>query len=388
MKNSLFLAPCFPPYPGGAETYARDLTFHLSNYGWRSFVITDKFDSRQSDQLVSKELQDVIFLDAPIKELEDITQVTWRVLQFGILNKIDTVISKLPSIDIVHANSMETAILGRMIADHLSIPLVATIHEHAPEKKPFGQGLCQLIFQRLGIDALIAPSDFYFSRAVKLGFPVERIHQIIHGVSQERLTTSSKNSTSLWDVPSGSVVVVVVARIYPPKGISTLIEAAKILKKDPRFRLIIVGPDGPGPYAPEIRERIKTYKLEDIVQLTGEVSPSKIPAILTAADIIVAPSLAEGFGLSVVEAMLLGKPVIASNVGGLAQIIRNDISGLLVEPGNIEGFVAAINKLMNSPELAVQLSMTAKKDALNRFSADRMAAETGKIYNHLIANGK
>lgn len=386
MNNLLFLTSRFPPYPGGAETYAYDLTKHLQKLSWQSTIITDTRSKFLDKGLLIEKSTSIIEPVLPLNELKDTSKVSWRVMQFGLLDNIGKVFTKLPTIDIVHSNSIESSIMGRMIADHLGVPLVATIHEHAPEKQAFGKGRCELVFRRLGIDALIAPSDFYFERALRYGFPKQKLHLITHGVSQDRILSHPiKNLRTVWNKNSEELIYAVfVGRIYEPKGVIIFVEAAEKLRRNKNFKAIIAGPDGPDDYARNLRQKIKEYRLEKVVKLVGEVSPTMIPSVLSSADIIVAPSLAEGFGLGVVEAMILGKPVVVSNVGGLKQIVQNEYSGMLVDPGNAEQLAHTIQKLIDSAELRKQLSKTGQKIALEKFSADTMAMNTSKLYNSLI----
>jgi len=108
MRHSLFLTPRFPPSSGGAETYASDLTRHLGEQGWRSFVVTD---SNEAPTATVSAREDVIALHPPLDQIADPRRVRWRSLQFGMLDELEQVVRDLPRVDLVHANSIEAAVL-------------------------------------------------------------------------------------------------------------------------------------------------------------------------------------------------------------------------------------------------------------------------------------
>jgi glycosyltransferase involved in cell wall biosynthesis len=120
------------------------------------------------------------------------------------------------------------------------------------------------------------------------------------------------------------------------------------------------------------------------VKLVGDLHPSLIPSAIRSSDVIVAPSLAEGFGLGVVEAMLLGTPVIVSRVGGLQQVVEDGATGVFVEPGNAPELGRALQELWGSPATSRRLAGAAEAAARERFSAERMAKETAQVYAALV----
>lgn len=386
MKRCLFLAPRYAPFPGGAETYAHDLCTHLYEFGWDCVVLTDAVKPEATNSPIDKR-PTVVGLEGPINQLLDKSRVRWRTLQFGLLEEIWAVVSDLPKIDVVHANSIETLIIGRMIADHLDVPFIATIHEHAPEKQAFGLGRLRLAFERLAPDMLIAPSNFYYDRALAAGTPAEKVAKISHGISLKRIQSGTRRDwRAEWGGSSETKYVVLIGRIYQPKGVLEFVKAVHQLRDVPGLKAIVVGPDGPGEYSAEVRRQVRLLGLQDIVSFIGEVLPTEIPSIIQSADLIVAPSLAEGFGLAVVESMLLGVPVIASRVGGLAEVIDDGITGELVEPGNISQLAEAMEKLLECVDLRQSYSSAAAATARERFSATRMAEETADLYQKLTAN--
>ncbi|WP_327000918.1 glycosyltransferase family 4 protein [Dactylosporangium sp. NBC_01737] len=389
MPHALLLASWFPPSPGGAERYAHRLFTHAPESGWTVTVATD---GRTLAGAASQRQPGVHRLTRYTEQLTDSRRVAWRSMQFSVLDELngvlDGVLDGTGPLDLVHANSIETAVLGRIIADHHGIPLVVTIHEHAPQAEPFGRGRLQLAFRRLAPDAVIAPSSFYYDRARVEGVPADRIHRIPHGVEVPATVPARPPAGHgpAWGLPPDAWVALCVGRIYRPKGTLELIRAAAIARRDvPRLRVVIVGPDGPSEYALAARSEARRLGLDDVVHFAGPRLPEEMPGVLWQADAIVAPSLAEGFGLAVAEAMGLGKPVVATSVGGLADLVADGVTGELVAPGDPAAVAAALARLASDPARSSRLGAAARRSILEHHHVRTMVARTTALYDRLCA---
>jgi len=167
-----------------------------------------------------------------------------------------------------------------------------------------------------------------------------------------------------------------IANFYPDKGLPFLIEAAaKFFNQTDQEVLFVVLGDG--------RER-KLYEimiaergLNDKFILAGSVSDAI--RYLPAFQVYVQPSLKEGFGYSVLEALAAGLPIVASYVGGLPELIKNEENGFLVLPRNPDMLAKKIMELLQNPALAAKFSQAAKQK-IQEFSLDKMVKETEKIY--------
>jgi glycogen synthase len=106
----------------------------------------------------------------------------------------------------------------------------------------------------------------------------------------------------------------------------------------------------------------------------GEVDEARLRGFYRAADIVLAPSRFESFGLVHLEAMMYGKPVIGCRIGGMLEVIDDGVTGLLAEPGDPHSLFACIERLLKNPELRRQLGETARCRYLARFTAEQMSA--------------
>jgi glycosyltransferase involved in cell wall biosynthesis len=159
----------------------------------------------------------------------------------------------------------------------------------------------------------------------------------------------------------------VVGRLIPIKGHATLLEAvARARAESPGLVLEIAGE---GPLEPELRATAERHGLRDSVSVLGRVAPAG--PVLERAAVAVVPSLGEGFGMVALEAMERGRAVIASDVGGLPEILDAGRTGLLVPPGDADALARAIVELADDPAGAAALGSAGRERALAEFSQDR-----------------
>ncbi|MCS7230249.1 MAG: glycosyltransferase, partial [Candidatus Kryptonium sp.] len=115
---------------------------------------------------------------------------------------------------------------------------------------------------------------------------------------------------------------------------------------------------------------------------------SDIPNILSQSDIFVLPSRWEGLPLTIIEAMMAGLPVVASNVGGVSELVDNGVTGFLVPPGNVEVFVDALKTLVDNESLRQEMGKAGLKKAFEKFSLDNMLSKTNEVYWEVLRSKK
>jgi len=177
-------------------------------------------------------------------------------------------------------------------------------------------------------------------------------------------------------IPSRAAVIGTVGRLTPIKGHRFLIEAARgVLAEHPDTVFILVG-DG------ESAEALSS--LATRLGISGNIRflgwRPDVAEIISAVDIFVFPSLNEGMGRAVVEAMALGKPVVASRVGGIIDIVRDGENGVLVPPADSDELAAAIKSLLADPAERERLGQEGKRQAL-LYDAERMVRRIEVLYS-------
>jgi glycosyltransferase involved in cell wall biosynthesis len=174
--------------------------------------------------------------------------------------------------------------------------------------------------------------------------------------------------------------VLYIGRLNPLKGIQYLIKAFQNLKKRHKpLKLVIVGK---GEYEPYLRKIAQGT--EDIIFI-GYVNSIMIKKLLYENCLTaVVPSIYETFPMVVLEAMVCGKPVVATNVGGIPLMIKHRENGFLVKPKDVTDLEIFISKLFEDPDLRWKMGLHARKTIEKEFTADRMVDETLKVYESLL----
>lgn len=182
--------------------------------------------------------------------------------------------------------------------------------------------------------------------------------------------------------------LVLVSRLSPRKGVHVALEALALLRgRGRRATLDICGSTFPGYewYERDLRARADRPDLRGAVTFHGYVAATR--EVLDTADVVLVPSFGESFGNVAVEGMLAGRPVVASDVQGLAEVIEHGRSGLLVEPGSAEALAAAVATLADDPDLAARLAAAGRLAATTRFATAEYHSRVSEVVR-LVARGR
>jgi glycosyltransferase involved in cell wall biosynthesis len=254
--------------------------------------------------------------------------------------------------------------------------LVSTVHS-SRIRSDEDRRILRLLTPR--IDRLIAVSRSIvekLQREGRDGAPISLIH---NGVDLDRYDHQGPCCTlrEEYGLPSEGPIVGVVARLEPEKGHPTLLEAwSSVVAAVPNATLLVVGEGSR-------REALETMAHElgiaERVVFTGR--RDDVPAVTAALDVAVLPSYREALGLTVLEAMALSRPVIASDVGGIPEMIEDGVTGLLVPPRDAEALAAAIVRLLRDHPLADTLGRAGHDLVHERFCIERMVSAVEQIYD-------
>lgn len=177
--------------------------------------------------------------------------------------------------------------------------------------------------------------------------------------------------------PAGVLVVGAVARLTRPKGIDVLIEALGSLQ--PEVGCVVVGD---GPERPALEQLAARCGVRDRLTITGWVDRPR--DYLAGFDVVAVPSRFEGLPLTILEAMLAERPVVAFDVGSVDEAVVNGVTGVLVPPGDPDALGTAIRTLLDDPELRAQMGTRARERALGHFSSRAMARSYERLYRRLL----
>lgn len=170
-------------------------------------------------------------------------------------------------------------------------------------------------------------------------------------------------------------------RLVYDKGFHVAVEAfASVRRRFPEARLTIAGD---GPERASLEAQAKSSGLESAVRFTGLIDPKDVPEVLNQASIVLMPSREESFGLVALEAGLMGRPVIASDVGGLPEVVRHGVTGSTVPRDDAESLAGAAIRLLEDPARARAYGEAARQRGLNVFSLERYVDRYDALYRRL-----
>ena len=174
-----------------------------------------------------------------------------------------------------------------------------------------------------------------------------------------------------------------VGRLVPEKGLDAVLEALPwLFARHPRARLVIAGD---GPQARPLRAAAAAAGIAAQVEFLGEVEPERVRVLIEESAVVIVPSRVEGFGLVALEAAAGGRSVVATRVGGLPEVVDDGITGVLVEPGDSQRFVRAVDALLADPARADRLGRAARESAMHRFDWAQHVDAYDRLYRRLAA---
>jgi len=227
-------------------------------------------------------------------------------------------------------------------------------------------------------DIVVAPSQFQCKMLQSLGIARDRIRAIANAIDLGQIERALALAKLRDKQPKKHEIILMAGRLVPWKGVDFLISAMKLVTKSrPSARLMIVG-DGPDL---DRLERIAKSQglLNRVVFFVGRKAYEEIPEYMARSDVFVLPSTYEPAPHVIIEAMSCSKPIVATKVGGIPELITDGVSGLLVEPKNTQSLADAILRLLEQKGLSQQLSMNAERKA-REFDWNKIVEHYEKLY--------
>lgn len=283
-------------------------------------------------------------------------------------------------IQLLHVHSRRGAdFWGGRAARQCGIPAVLSRRVDNPESA-LGKRLKYPLYQRL-----IAISEAIGDVLVSGGLEPDKLRVVRSAVPGDLIDRSLSRHEFLkrFDLPPNSLVLAQIAQLIPRKGHKLLLDQLPSLLDDyPDLQVLLLGK---GPEEATIRQQLNALRIADRVTLTG--FQSDIVRLLPHFDLVVHPAHKEGLGVSLIQAAAAGCPLIGARAGGIPEIVRHDINGLLFEPGDAEGLDLAIRHLLDHPELRQKYGQAGMQLVQNEFSTRSMAIGNLAVYQELIGQG-
>ncbi|HVS82511.1 MAG TPA: glycosyltransferase family 4 protein [Pyrinomonadaceae bacterium] len=297
------------------------------------------------------------------------------------------VINEAP--DIIHANSIRAGLVMSAATFGLSVPVIWHVHDLLP-RHPLSTAirLFACASRRNRIVAVSQAVATRFKGRLARAFR-GRVQTIHNAVDVERFCPDPqiRKETRRALGLEAKTLVGIVGQLTPRKGQLELIEAfAELSRAVPNTVLLVVGEplfNRDGEYAKSLVRAADRNGIADRIHFLG--SREDIPAIMRALDLLVVNSCVEPFGLTVIEAMASGTPVLATAVDGINEIVRHGENGWLVSGRDRRSLVEALFTVVRDRQLRERLAEEARSDALRRFSTDRFLNQIEAVYRDMLA---
>jgi len=352
---------------GGVGTYLRDL-LDVQRRSFGPGVIIALVPASQREILgYPPGVKIVTFDDSGHRLLN-----TWRLT----LRMRALVSRENPVVVHVHSTFAGAALRPLLWAVRSSAAVIYCAHgwafdrETSRSSRLFAQGLERVLAR--WCDSVVCISEHEMRAAKRIGISHQKLTQVSNGIPRESPRTKLAVARAEW--PEGARRVLFVGRFDRQKGIDLLLDALAELG-DTAFAYVV---------GDSVLGDARTYALPANVRTTGWLSDAELEAFYQSADVLVAPSRWEGFGLTAAEAMRASLPVIASRVGGLQEVVEDGVTGLLLPPGEKNALVRALRD--TSDDRLATMGRAGRQRFLRRFTLDRVHQQLTELYQRCVSS--
>ncbi len=308
--------------------------------------------------------------------LWDVPRAVYQIVRIG----------QSKQIHLIHSNSPSIAIYGGLAARFLGIPHI--VHIRDIYSGTAAAWLMGMLVQRTA-DVILAVSEAAKSSYVQANPSLAgRIKVVYNGVIVNRFAQSKKSSV-LWEysIPQTCTLVGWIGQLSAAKGVKVLVEAAQmVIRRFPEVRFLVVGEaleSRDRGYKRELLSLVDKLGLANYVIFTG--FREDIPEVLATIDILVHTSLfPDPLPRVILEGMAAGKPVVASNVGGVPELVVHGETGLIFDPGNVNGLVSALCFLLSHKTEATRMGEAGRNRVARNFTAEAYAKNIESIYMQIL----
>ena len=363
------------PVIGGLERWTQNIAEGLTNKA-KVFVVTGKVKNESQKEILNQ-------VNIARTSLFSLGNLSYSSLIY-ILTALPFIffkslsIIKKEKVNVIHSQGFLSGLLGYLLSKLTNTPYIVTVQK-LEQSKSF---LRKLVYNNAKV--CIAASNKikeYFE-----GIDCKNIVVIPNGIDLKRFQNLERETNRKKLGLKNEFAIITVARLEKVKGLKYLIESINVLRNKYQlsvtgYKLLIVGD---GRERENLKSLARKLNIEDRVQFLGQIPNEKVSEYLSASDCFVLPSLKEGFGIVILEAMAASIPVIGTKVGGILDIIKNEESGILVQPKDPKELAEAIFKVYSQKEFTRNLIQNAK-NSLGKYNWKNITQKVYKIYCQLLS---
>lgn len=385
--NILLVTPFFYPQTGGVATYLEEVRRCLCNRGHHVVVLRSGDADSISPCPETKDssvyqfyMRPAWFSSSPIKGLAAtlyyFLPTLWRLSRFLAEHEIDIVCVEYPLPNVFYFNILRALKSFKLVTeihgdDVLSLHLL----------RPSEQWIVRTCVR--GSDWLLAHSASLLTQAIDIiGDCGPNRSYLPLGVDADRLRANARVRLSP-EALTMRPFVLTIAKLYPRKGLDILLQALHQIRDSLKgYRFVIAGD---GPEEARLKQMSVDLKIDDVVMFLGEVKNLEIPGLLSQCEFFVLPSRSEPFGIVLLEAMVFGKAVLATNVGGIPEFVVTGQNGVLVPSCDVDALASAIVQMLADKSFRARLGMNGLNCVEQRFDYRILAVRYEQLFEAILA---
>ncbi|MGB9838050.1 glycosyltransferase family 4 protein [Methanothermobacter sp.] len=378
----LIITPYFPPKSGGVEHYTYNISKGLVERGHKVTVITtDKEDYEESLHGIR------------VFRLKNRASISNTPLNLRIFREVsDKILDEKIHLVNAHMPVPFLADMAAIAAKRNDTPFVLTYHNDVVKdsgllklaSRAYNNSLMKLTLKLSA--RIITPSPYVYKESTILRGYYDLIELIPPAVDPETYKPGNSNLREKYGIPEDSKIVLFVGamnRGHRHKGVDVLLRAFSKIEDEDNYLVLA----GSGDMIPEYRKLAESLSIADKAVFMGFVSENQLIDLYRTSDILVLPTLtiAEGFGMVLIEANACGTPVIGSKVGGIKYVIRDGETGILVPPGDPVALADAITRILEDEELAARMGSNGRRMVMENYTWDKSARMTERVFEEVIS---
>lgn len=379
----------YPPLVyGGLSRHVHGLSEALAAAGHDVVVVTQHTDDAPPDTVVGGVRVIRVPRDPPLVPIDDL--LAWTMALDHALTRAALALGSTWRPDVIHGHDWLVAHTGATLKEAWSVPLVATVHATEAGRHqgwlpgPLNQAINSLewwlTYQARRVIACSNAMRWEVTRLFEL--PAGKVDVIPNGVDTTRWQSSSAAVQAIRDRFGGGPMLLFSGRLEYEKGVHTILEAmGRLRRRHPGLRLVVAGR---GSQESALRAQARRLRLGRSVRFTGWLNDDDLSAMAAAADVALVPSLYEPFGLVALEAAAAGTPVVATDRGGLGEVVRGSRLGLTVPSQDPAALGEAVSRLLDDQVLARRIGRQARVAVASEYAWPVVATATARVYQRAI----
>lgn len=357
----------------GAENVVLEIAKGLRQSDYQPFIGVFSSGATAQEQLAERarehEIQSIVFQCKPRWDKKAVADIRNFIQSNGI--------------DIVQSHGYKADFFTLAASRHSKIKKIATCHPWTETSysrlAQFYTWIDQALLSRF--DRIVAVSEQLKKEILEKNISPARISVIENGIDRRRFQVNTPRAELRreFGLPADRKIIGTIGRLVPEKGQHLLIEAAARLKDEFADAYFVIVGDGDLRRA--LEEQVAQANLTKRFRFLGTCN--RIPEILCVMDVFTLPSISEGLPMVILEAMAAKKPIVATNVGAISEVLMHGKAGIVIHP-DAETLATAIARLLRNPPEARQLAAAAYQHVLEEYSSEKMVSEYIKIYDSLL----